>query len=180
MNKEQSNQMFGVDNINAWLDYISCSHSFALGGKAMIATSLLSDVQEILAIDTYDTYETARRAINRIKFLHDLEPGQELERRIVGKLMRYLRSRGFEVVAVNDQGERYDTDDPAVAMGHIFAVDQASLRVRSQAGNVGCEHGILLVPGNGEDIIADYSYSEGDTDGFENAMKNFTPPKDPA
>lgn len=175
MNKEQSNQMFGLDNIDAWLDDISVSRDFVMGGSARAAVSLLSDVQEDLAIGAHGACERARTSLNRTKYLLDLSPEDELTRRIVSKLMRYLGSKGFDVVAVVDEEERYETSDPAVAMGHIFAVGEASLRVWREGG--GSEHGILLIPSNGEDIISDWNYSVDDADGFENAMKNFEPPE---
>lgn len=169
MNKEQSQQMFGTPNIDAWFDGICTSIPYIAGGRLKAAFSLLSDVQEQLA---FGLYNDARQAINRIKYL--LDSDQEFERRIVAALMRYLESKGFEITGVNDEGEHYNTNDPAVAMGHIFAVSMANLYVRMDGFGA---HSILLIPSNGEDMISDYSYSDDDMDGFENAMKNFTPPE---
>jgi hypothetical protein len=172
MNKEQSSQMFGVDSIGDWLDDISCAHSFTESGKATMAISLLIDAQ-ILTFG--DNGKAVRLALNRVKYLLDLSPREELERRTVGKLMRYLGSKGFEIVAVIDEEETYNTGDPATAMGHIFAVEEASLRVRKAGFD---EHGIHLIPGNGEDIIVDYNYSAEDHDGFASAMANFEQPEE--
>jgi len=176
MNTEQSNQMFGVNNISDWLDAICCSHTFALEGKTALAISLLSDVQELSCTDA--NRDTIRTAINRIKYLLDIGPNEELTRRSVGKLIRYLGSKDFEIVGVWDEEEIYVTNDPATAMGHIFAVDETSLRVRSQIGNHGREHGILLTPGNGEDIISDWNYSTNDVDGFNKVMRAFSSSED--
>lgn len=168
--------MFG--DIDAWLDNISVSTPYIEGGSRGAALSLLSDIQE-LSFD--NNGEAVRVALNRVKFLLDLDPGQELqelERRIVAKLMRYQERKGFNVAAVSDEGERYDTSDHATALGHIFAVDQACLHVRSHVDGVDREHTILLIPGNGEDIIADYSYSVDDVDGFDKVMHAFEPPKE--
>lgn len=35
------------------------------------------------------------------------------------------------------------------------------------------EHGVLLVLGNGEDIISDWNFTEGDPDGFDRAISAF-------
>lgn len=177
MTKEQCQQMFGVDSISDWLDFTSLASTFIREGKAAKAVSLLSDVQEVIAVDTYDTYEDARTAINRIKYLLSLSQVEEIERRIVGQLMRYLESKDFEIVGVQDEEERYSTRNPVQAMGHIFAVDEARLLVRSQVGNVGREHFALLILGNGEDIIADWNYSLDDVDGFNAAMEAFKVPE---
>lgn len=177
MTKEQSNQMFGVDSISDWLDNASVCSPFVLYGKTAMAISLLSDVQEF---SFGNNGEAVRTALNRVKFLLDLAPREELERRTVAKLMRYLERKGFEIIAVADGEERYDTSDHAKAMGHIFAVEMANLYVHSHVDGVGREHGIFLIPGNGEDILADWNYSEPDADGFERAMDEFEPPKEPA
>lgn len=171
MNKEESNQMFGLDNIDAWLDDICCSRTFALEGKAATAISLLSDVQELSFGNNGDMI---RVAINRVKYLLDLDPSEELARRIVSKLMHHLEATGFEIVAVIDEEDRYDNSDPVIAMGNIFAIGEASLIVRK---NDSPEHGILLIPGNEEDIISDWSYSTDDTDGFDKTMEAFTNPE---
>lgn len=94
MTKEQNQQMFGVDNINNWLDDICCSHTFAQEGKAEMAISLLSDAQE--QIDCDDFY--ARTSINRVKYLLNMSADKELTRRIVGKLMRYLESSRYRKI----------------------------------------------------------------------------------
>jgi hypothetical protein len=173
MNKEQSNNMFGVGSIEDWVDDICCSWPFIHHGSAVMAISLLSDVQERMQDHNH---LAIHRQINRIKYLLDLDPREELTRRIVGKLMRYLESKGFEIVGVSDEEESYNTDDPAVAMGHVFAVSESSLRVHSQIDNVGREHGIVLIPSNGEDIVSDWSYSKDDVDGFNAVMEAFTNP----
>ncbi|MHB1098681.1 MAG: hypothetical protein ACYCZR_03925 [Burkholderiales bacterium] len=173
MTKEQSLQMFGVPDIDAWLDYISNTSAFVLGGKTHTAISLLSDLQEEISLGN-----NVNTDINRIKYLLDLSPREELERRTVAKLMHYLESKGFEVVGVIDEEEHYSTNDPTITIGHIFAAEEASLRVRSQIGNHGREHGILLIPGNSGDIVFDWTYSENDEDGFNKAMEEFILPED--
>ena len=169
MTKTQDQQMFGVDNISDWFDDICCSHTFTRDGKAAMAISLLSNAQEQIE-DAELNY--ARTSINRVKYLLDFHDGETFTRRIVGKLMRYLETNGFVIAGVLDEEESYVTSDPAVAMGHIFAVNEASLRVQKN----GLEHGILLIPSNGEDIISDWNYSVDDADGFNAVMEGFTSP----
>ena len=55
-------------------------------------------------------------------------------------------------------------------MEHVFAVDESSLRFQKPGFNV---HGVLLVGGNGVDIISDWNYTDGDPDGFSACMDAF-------
>lgn len=102
-----------------------------------------------------------------------LDQRQRNERSIVWNLCRHLRKQGFEVKAVYD-GEGYTkVSDVLAAMELIFNLDEASLRVEKPGFS---EHGILLILGNGNDgldMIADYSYTNGDPDGFNAAMEAF-------
>lgn len=118
-----------------------------------------------------------------------------IERGIVRALIGYLRRKGWDVFRTYD-GMDYEypaTDDAAIAA--CFNLDEVSLRfvphaVRAKvdavrgsgdcaavraAGDVGkqAEHGVLLVMGNGEDIVSDWEYSVGDPDGFYAAMEAF-------
>lgn len=104
---------------------------------------------------------------------YELDQRQRNERSIVWNLCRHLDKYGFKVVAVYDGDDYVDVSDPLGAMELIFNLDEASLRVCKKDFN---EHGILLILGNGNeglDLIADYNYSLGDPDGFENAMDEF-------
>lgn len=58
--------MFGVEDIDVWLNNIIESPSYRVGGYDPTLMSLLSDVQELLSLDRH---EEARQAINRIKYL---------------------------------------------------------------------------------------------------------------
>ena len=94
-----------------------------------------------------------------------------LERRIVWNLMDQLTTAGFKIVAVWDGEELTKCKgDPMVAMEAIFNLDEVSLRIKKQGGT---EHGILLVLGNGEDVISDWNYTDGDPDGFNAFMDAF-------
>lgn len=101
-----------------------------------------------------------------------------IERRIVWNLIAKLKAAGFTAVAVYDGEEYTAATDAQAAMELIFNLDEASLRViRSVDAEAYAadpdsvnEHGILLVLGNGEDIISDWNYSADDADGFNAAM----------
>ncbi len=58
--------MFGVENIDVWLNSVIESPIYRIRGYDLTLMSLLSDVQEQLSLDQY---EEARQAINRIKYL---------------------------------------------------------------------------------------------------------------
>ena len=92
------------------------------------------------------------------------------ERRIVWNLIRFLEREGHEVVLVDDGEERTAVKDAKAALELISNVDESHIFFRSPIGN---NHWVFLVGGNGEDIISDYSYTEGDPDGFSAAMDKF-------
>lgn len=98
-----------------------------------------------------------------------LSEQNKLERRIVARLVRYLEINGFSVVAVWDGEELEAANNAKQAMELIFNLDEASLKVKG----AGKQHGILLVVGNGEDIVCDWAYTEGDPDNFNAVMESF-------
>ncbi len=96
-----------------------------------------------------------------------------IERRIVWNLIAYLERGGFRVVEVDDGGdENVSCADAKTAYDAIFAVDDATLFVAK--GELGL-HGIVLVGGNGEDVISDWSFFADDHDGFNAIMGAFKP-----
>jgi hypothetical protein len=104
-----------------------------------------------------------------------------LERAIVRALIRHLRDKGFVTHRVNDGEEMVSClDSEEKAMDAVFSVDESSLRFVPMSCSAlkpkqrdNYEHGVLLVCGNGEDIISDWNYNEGDKDGFNAAMDAF-------
>jgi hypothetical protein len=95
------------------------------------------------------------------------EQRQELERKIVRHLIRTAKTVGWNVHSVDDGGdERVPVKNETEAMDAIFAVDESRLYLLKN----GVRHSVLLVGGNGIDIIADHSYVDGDPDGFEALM----------
>lgn len=91
------------------------------------------------------------------------------ERRIVANLIAHMERAGWKVQGVHD-GDGFDkADTMKAAMELIFNLDLA--RLYFEKGDD--EHGVLLVLGNDLDIVSDWGYSEGDTDGFNAAMEKF-------
>lgn len=98
----------------------------------------------------------------------------KIERRIVWNLLSRLWEAGFQGVSVDDGGDRrIKCSDNMEAMEAIFSVDEAMLFVKSKERRGSRMHWIKLVGGNGEDIISDWGYSEGDPDGFNAFMETF-------
>lgn len=94
-----------------------------------------------------------------------------MERRIVANLIAHLERAGFAPLAVYDGEDYTKVADAKAAMELIFDLDEASLRITRPGTEI--EHGILLVLGEGEDIICDWNYTEGDPDGFNAAVEAF-------
>lgn len=93
-----------------------------------------------------------------------------LERRIIANLCEYLAANGFKLVETYD-GEVFEqVSTGKEAMEYIFNLDEVSLQVQKDGFQ---QRGILLIPGNGEDIISDYDYSISDRDGFKTCMEAF-------
>jgi hypothetical protein len=91
----------------------------------------------------------------------------KLERRIVWALCQNLKARGWSVHTVWDGEELTRVSTPKEAMELIFNLDEASLRFTKDGKKL---HGVLLILGNGEDIISDWNYSVADADGFDADM----------
>ncbi|MGZ8317481.1 MAG: hypothetical protein ACXWVD_00120 [Telluria sp.] len=114
-----------------------------------------------------------------------LGPEHRRERRIVAALCGHLQANGFRIHGLYDGEEWHyfkDQSDPVkAAMELIFNLDEASLRIAGgdtvhESSEPEYEHGILLIPGNGNmgnDIIADWSYTSGDPDHFNAVMDEF-------
>lgn len=99
----------------------------------------------------------------------------KLERRIVWNLLKHLHANGWEPVMVDDGGDENPvTRTPEAVMDAVFAVDDSHLYVRKQiTEKSGMTHWIRLIGGNGIDMICDYSYSNGDANGFSAVMEAF-------
>lgn len=104
------------------------------------------------------------------RFGHKVSPNGRLERRIVANLFAHMLAAGWRPYAVDDGEEVTKVADAKAAMELIFDLDE----VRVVFANAeGAKHTVLLVLGNGIDIITDWGFSEGDADGFNAAMDAF-------
>lgn len=92
-----------------------------------------------------------------------------LERRIVWNLCAHMEEAGWKVQGVHDGDEFTECVDAKAAMELIFDLDDAGLYF--QKGSA--EHRVLLISGNGVDMIGDWNYSLNDKDGFNAAMEAF-------
>jgi hypothetical protein len=100
-----------------------------------------------------------------------VSPRGKIERRIVAGLCEHLLYSGFSLHSVYDGEEETRVSTAQEAMELIFNLDEAALRFyRDNPENW---HGILLVLGNGEDIISDWNFYVDDRDGFDAAMSKF-------
>jgi hypothetical protein len=120
-------------------------------------------------------------------------PNGRVERRIVAALIQHMAKRGFRVSSVWDGEERTTVgrdfasiaDVAAYAMEAIFNLDEASLRFmlaalpdeQPEANEPNrftpSEHGVLLILGNGVDVVSDWNFYSDDHDGFNAAMNAF-------
>ncbi len=125
-----------------------------------------------------------------------------VERLIVRELIRHMVRAGWSPYSNDDGGEHVYCPTEARAMDTVFSVDESRLHfapaalvqaieaVHAQKAGVApgtvraalksarakadaaC-HAVLLICGNAEDIISDWSYSDGDADGFNKAVSAF-------
>lgn len=94
------------------------------------------------------------------------------ERRIVANLIHYLHGKGFAVVGVDDGECMEHRDTLKDAMELVFSCDESRVYFR---GVTGATYWVLLVLGNGEDIVSDYTYTTDGADGWNAAMDAFDP-----
>ncbi len=98
-------------------------------------------------------------------------PNGILERRIVANLIEHLKRAGFHLVHVFDGERSTRVTTTKQAMELIFNLDEVS--VRFYKTHPAHWHGVLLVLGNGCDIVSDWNFTPGDADGFNAAMEAF-------
>lgn len=100
-----------------------------------------------------------------------VSPNGRLERCIVANLIAHLAKHQWHPHSVFDGDDEIMVHSGKAAMELIFNLDEASVRFWKESRTHW--HGILLVLGNGIDIVSDWNYSEGDADGFNAAMDLF-------
>ncbi len=101
-----------------------------------------------------------------LEFGHKVSPMGRLERRIVFAQLSDVEAAGFKVESVFDGEEHTKVQSAKEAMELIFNLDDSFVFVSGG-------HWIRFVLGNGIDCVCDYSYSVGDTDGFNTLMETF-------
>lgn len=85
--------------------------------------------------------------------------GNADEQRKVRRLIRSLKASGFKVHSLAIEGEGYvRTPTEHAAVCEVFEWDAYVTLRFNRAGAPDKLFGVLLVQGNGEDIVSDYSY----------------------
>lgn len=105
----------------------------------------------------------------------NVEKRQEIERKVVRRLIRTMKAHGWPVFYVDDGGDTVACQTEKEAMDTVFSVDESTIAFRKPAyaktPAMTCFVSIIL--GNdGWDCISDYSY----TDEFEAIMRNEVDP----
>lgn len=96
----------------------------------------------------------------------NVEQRQEIERRLISRLVRTMAAHGWTVWSVYDGGEHVRCKDETEILDTVFSVDESTIWFERDRR----KHGVLIVLGNdGWDAIADYGYSEDDD--FEQIME---------
>lgn len=91
-----------------------------------------------------------------------------IEETIVTQLIDMLAAAGWQLRSGFDGEEEEPVTTYDEAMAFIQSVDECWLHFYNE--QVGTTHGVFFTPGNGVDIIADYTYSA--TDGFDDVLQN--------
>lgn len=103
------------------------------------------------------------------RFGQVMHPYMRMERHIVANLFEWLFMHNLlRNVSVDYGEENTECKNAQQAMELMFNLDECYLHVSG--------HWISFIFGNGNngmDMISDYSYSEGDADGFQAAMDAF-------
>ena len=87
----------------------------------------------------------------------------------IRKLFTTLEAGGWRAISVYDGEEYVRAGNVEKALDVIDSVEESMVTFTKN----GRRHGVSLIPGNGgEDCICDYSFSEGDPDGFDALMNS--------
>lgn len=95
-----------------------------------------------------------------------------LERETVFNLLSTLEKSGFSAIAIDDREEITKVSTIKDAMELVFNLDESIVVLKKNK----VTHRIGLIMGNNEvcDMIFDWTYSDGDPDGFNSLMEEFT------
>jgi hypothetical protein len=102
--------------------------------------------------------------------MRTIHPTVQTERRVVWGLLRHMAANGWKpsVVSLGDMDEA--AVDAKATMEHVFSVDEARVHFKSDAG---ASHSILLIAGNGLDIISDWTFSAKGADNFNEVVEAY-------
>lgn len=81
-----------------------------------------------------------------------------VEKQIVTKLIEMLDEAGWKLKWVSEEDFELTVKDSKEALETIFDLEQPSIIFQKN----GRTHGVLLIPGNGVDIVSDYSFNPSD------------------
>jgi len=112
------------------------------------------------------------------KFQVRVEGPGRLERRLAANLLNHIEANGFRIRALNDGDEDVTIkgvtapDRIKATLELLFNLDEAHISVR-KSRYAGRPHWIRIILGEGTDLLNDYSFSDGDADGFDKIMQEF-------
>lgn len=96
-------------------------------------------------------------------------PSRLLEQLIAANLLAHLDANGWKVVGVDDGEQLEPMTTAAEALELVFNLDESKVKVAKGTRT----HVVLLVCGNGEDLISDWTMIRDDADGFAAVMDAF-------
>lgn len=128
-----------------------------------------TDLKPNLTLPNISAPPLEHDAMMLARFGQVMHPHMRMERHIVANLFEWLFMHDLlRNVSVDDGEESTVCKNAQQAMELMFNLDECQLYVSG--------HWISFIFGNGNngmDVICDYSYSEGDVDGFEAVMNAF-------
>jgi len=90
-----------------------------------------------------------------------------IERSIVTDLLAHLSSKGFKFLELYDGEAMVQPADP---VEYLMNLDEARFTFIGPGGDT---HWVILIRGNGQDIVTDYGYTRTAGDGWNAAMDEF-------
>lgn len=95
-----------------------------------------------------------------------------MERRVVAGLIDHLKDQGYNPIEVMCEGETEgEVHDKKDAMEIVFNLDDSVIVFQGPDGD---RHGVLLIQGNGLDIVSDYGVTRQPSK-WNRAMDSFNP-----
>jgi hypothetical protein len=102
-------------------------------------------------------------------------PESLVELKIIGTLCARLAKAGWSPTSIDtgDETENHGwvtVTTPKAVKTEFASVGQATVVFTNGSGGAGQTQRVFLVGGNGVDVISDWSYTDGDANGFDAAM----------